>query len=85
MIRQKKHEVNEDELNKVGQMTGGLVGADIESIVNLAALQNVRKSYNEKVPPQPLLGSDLIQYVETYVAEKNRANQNIAPYQQFYR
>ena len=35
-------------------MTAGMVGADIESIVNLAALQNVRKAFLDKKPPMPL-------------------------------
>jgi len=55
-------------------MTDGLAGADLENIVNLAALQSVRKAYNLKLEEPNLEGSEFVSYVDTFLKEKRKSN-----------
>ena len=60
------------------QIAEGLAGAELENIVNLAALQSVRKAQsfkanNEGANSMPLLGGkDLIAFVKEFMEEKKK-------------
>ena len=61
-LYQKSNQVNEEDVQKVAQLTEGMSGAEIENIVNLAALQSVRKSVQTKQKNSKLEGKDLIEF-----------------------
>jgi hypothetical protein len=85
------HSLKEDELIKAATLTEGLAGAELENIVNLAALQSVRKAKSSRLDEPNLNGQDFLAYVTDFIEEKKRHNRGGAqaqgnPYNQhFYR
>jgi ATP-dependent Zn protease len=59
--------VSEEELTKMAELTQGLSGAEIENIINLAALQTVRKAFAAKSKASSIQGSELIAFTTKYL------------------
>jgi hypothetical protein len=50
-----------------------LAGAELENIVNLAALNSVRKAHSLKQQRSSLTGQELLEYVQEFIDEKRKA------------
>jgi ATP-dependent Zn protease len=48
--------VDDKQLKKIAEECNGLAGAEIENVINLAALQSVRKAISSKQPNSSLTG-----------------------------
>lgn len=48
-LKNKQHQLQDKDIEQAASQTEGLSGAEIENIVNLAALQSVRKSQSMKL------------------------------------
>lgn len=59
-LKNKSHAIKEEDLAKAAEITEGLAGAEIENIVNLAALQSVRKASSMKLTHSTLESDDFI-------------------------
>ena len=60
---QKSHEISNENLQTAADWTDGLAGAELENIVNLAALNSVRKAHALKQQKSSLTGQELLEYV----------------------
>ena len=58
--------MTEEEIAKVAAMTEGKSGAEIENIVNLAALQAVRKAIGAKLKNTQMTGAELIEFTSKH-------------------
>lgn len=55
--------MSEEEILKVSHLTEGMSGAELENIVNLAALASVKKALKLKSKVAKLQGKDLVEFV----------------------
>ena len=62
------------ELLKVAVLTEGLSGAELENIVNLAALQSVRKAVISKALEAKLTGPEFIEFATKHVQGSRQPN-----------
>jgi len=65
-LKNKTHSVTDEHINVVSSLTDGMSGADLENLVNLAALQAVRKArINREENPQ-MEGEDFLNYAREF-------------------
>jgi cell division protease FtsH len=71
-LKNKSHSLTDEHLTKAAANTDGLAGAEIENIVNLAALNSVRKAHALKQSQSSLTGHELLEYVQEFLEEKRK-------------
>lgn len=59
-------------MKEIAQLTHGLAGAEIENIINLAALQSVRKARSMKINDASLEGQEFLDYVKGFMNDKRK-------------
>ena len=59
--------MSDDDLQKVATLTHGLSGAEIENIINLAALQSVRRAVQSKAKNSKLEGKELVEFTNNHI------------------
>lgn len=67
------HAITDEDLNQAASQTEGLSGAEIENIVNLAALQSVRKAQSMKLDSVELQSPDFLLFVEGFMQDKKNS------------
>eukprot|EP00347_Sterkiella_histriomuscorum_P003112 403365543 len=73
-LKNKQHSLQDKDLQLAAKYTEGCSGAEIENVVNLAALQSVRKAQSLKLTQVNLVGEEFIGYVEYFIQEKRKMN-----------
>jgi ATP-dependent Zn protease len=58
-----------------------MVGADLENLVNLAALQTVRKAKINKSSVAVMIGEDFLSYIRAFMKDKKKPQVNYGLHQ----
>lgn len=66
-LRNKRNKVSEEDLGKVAQLTDGFSGAELENLVNLAALKGVKDAVHSKKREFILEGKDFIEFTTKHI------------------
>lgn len=69
-LKNKANSVSEDLLDKAAYLTQGLAGAELENIVNLAAMQCVRRARINKAESSVLSGDEFFGFVKVFMQSK---------------
>ena len=69
-LKNKAHSVNDYQLVRSAEITKGFSGAELENVVNLAALQSVRKARILGREKSELLGEEFSAYITSFVETK---------------
>jgi len=74
-LANKSHTISESGIRKVSEKAAGLTGAELENMINLAALQNIRNARLKNQGFSVLSENDLIHYADELLLDKVKSRQ----------